>query len=115
MSNDKRVSDKRMNELFEQFDQHVERFEQHEREEGDRFNKLVKAQQANADAVANLTRQVSSLVGDTKEIIQLHKDFQGTARIGRGIQNFMMWLLKWGTIGVGIVAMLNIIIDHFRN
>lgn len=89
------------------------RFEQHEVEERVKFDKLIHAQQANTDCVAQLTKSVATLVEDTRGIIQLHKDFQGTARVGKGAQNFMLWLLKWGAIGVGVASGIHWLIEHF--
>lgn len=104
-----------MKRLHEKFEQHVVRFEQHEQEEAEKFIKLVEAQQNNTDAIAKLTDSVSSLVDDTKVIIQLSKDFQGAARVGKGVQNFMLWILKWGMIGTGVVAMIHFVVNHFTH
>ena len=107
MSGDKeRRSEDKLLELYD-------RFELHEAEGAAKFDKLLAAQQMNADNVAELTAAVSTLVKDTEGIIQLHKDFQGTARVGKGVQNFMLWCLKWGLIGTGVVSGLNWLIEHF--
>lgn len=111
---ERRTNDQRLfQKLCKKFDEHVERFEQHELDEGRKFDKLVEAQQKNTDAVAKLTVSVSSLVDDTKSIVQLHKDFQGAARVGKGLQGFMTWCLKWGAIGIGLVTAITWLIDHF--
>ena len=99
--------------LCEKFDEHVERFEQHELEESRKFDRLIEAQQINTDAISDLTKSVSSLVEDTGAIIQLQRDFQGAARVGKGVQGFMLWCLKWGAIGTGVVAVLSWLIEHF--
>jgi hypothetical protein len=109
------TTEERMVELCEKFEQHVVRFEQHELDEGEKFDKLIKAQQANTDAIAVLTESVSSLVDDTSSIIKIHKDFQGAVRVGSGVQNFMLWLMKWGVIGAGLATLVMWVIDHFQN
>ena len=91
-----------------------ERIEKHEVDSVEKFDKLVAAQQANTDSISELTRSVSSLVEDTSSIIQLHKDFQGTVRVGKSVQGFMVWCLKWGAIGAGVVAIMNWLIEHFK-
>ena len=101
--------------LCEKFEQHVVRFEQHEQEESDKFNKLITAQQVNTEAISSLTDSVSSLVQDTSEVIQLHKDIQGAARVGKSVQGFMIWCLKWGAIGTGVATAVHLVIDHFKN
>ena len=58
---------------------------------------------------------MTSLVENTSAIVQLHKDFEGAARIGKGVQGFMLWCLKWGAIGTGVTAGLMWLFEHFRN
>lgn len=107
MSGDKeRRSEDKLLELYD-------RFELHEAEGAAKFDKLIAVQQMNAESIAKLTASLATLVEDTGGIIQLHKDFQGTARIGKGVQNFMLWCLKWGAIGLGVVSGLNWLIEHF--
>ena len=100
-------------ELSVELKDHINRFEQHELDEIERFDKLIDAQQKNTDAISELTESVASVVKGTSSIIQLHKDFQGAARVGSGVQGFMIWVLKWGAIGAGIVAGMNWAIEHF--
>jgi response regulator of citrate/malate metabolism len=107
-------TEERLFQLCEKFEQHVARFEKHEKEESDKFDKLINAQQENTDAISELTKSVSSLVDDTSSIIQLHKDFQGAARVGRGVQGFLVWCLKWGAIGTGVVTVILWIVDKFK-
>lgn len=100
------------NDHMEKFDEHVQRFEDHETREEEKFIRLVEAQQKNTDAISELTGQVSSLVTDTKDIIQIHRDFQGAARIGTNLQSFLLWLAKWGVIGGALAAAGNWMIEH---
>jgi len=104
-----------MNDLCQRFEQHVIKFEKHEEEEGAKFDKLIEAQKINTAAVSELTRSVSSLVDDTSSVIQLHKDFQGAARVGRGVQDFMIWCLKWGAIGTGVVTVVMFVVGKFQH
>jgi hypothetical protein len=113
---DKGSSDnERLFQLCTDFEQHVKEFRQHELAEREKFDKLIIAQQVNTDAIAELTRVVGKIVEDTSEIIQLHKDFQGAARVGKGFQGFMLWVLKWGAIGAGVYTVLNWIVEHFKS
>jgi len=91
------------------------RIEKHESDTFMKFNKLIKAQEENTKAISKLTESVSSVVKGTSAIIQLHKDIQGAARIGKGVQGFMLWCLKWGFIGTGVATGLMWLIDHFNN
>lgn len=99
----------------ERLTQLVERFEQHERDEEEKYSVLFKAQENNTAAIAEITRSVSCVIEETRAIVQLHKDFQGTIRIGGALQRFMFWLLKWGTIGVAVGAVLNWLIERFSH
>lgn len=131
-----RFSDVQLSELRQdfdsfvnRFDNHVNRFDKHEQSEeawredlihrdeqqNRRFDALMASQEANTAAIADLTMQVSAVVNDTKDIVQLHKDFQGAARVGKGVQDFMLWLLKWGTIGGALAAGVHYIITHVKH
>ena len=101
--------------LCEKFEQHVERFEQHELDEIEKFDKLIVAQQKNTDAISTLTESVSTLVEDTSVMVSITKDLQGAARLGSGLQRFMVWLLKWGAIGTGVYTGIEWLIDHFNS
>lgn len=92
--------------MCEKFKNHVERFEQHELDEIKKFDRLIDAQQKNTAAISELTQSVSKIIESTSAVIRLHKDFQGAARVGKGFQNFMMWLLRWGAIGTGVVSIM---------
>ena len=107
-------SEDRLFQLYEKFDLHIQRFDTHEENEAVKFDKIMTAQLANTQAVSELTAQVSSLVDDTRVIIQLQNDIQGAARIGKGLQGFMLWLTKWGAIGFAIYSALRWIGTHFR-
>jgi hypothetical protein len=108
-------TNERLFQLCERFDKHVEMFEQHEKRDAEKFDKLIEVQQTNTDAITALTTSVASVVEGTRVIVQLTTDFQGAARVGKGVQGFMLWCLKWGAIGVGVVAIINWIIETFNH
>lgn len=97
----------------ERLNDHLERFEDHEAEDHKKFQRLLEAQQKNTDALSDLTESVSYVVEGTASLIRLHKDFQGAARLGSGMQKFMLWMLKWGIVGTGVVAGIRWISEHF--
>jgi len=99
----------------ERLTQLVERFEQHEREEEEYRIFLFKAQENNTAAIAEITKNVAHVIEETRAIVQLHKDLQGTIRVGSALQRFMFWLLKWGTIGVAIIATLKWLVERFSH
>ena len=93
----------------------TDRVEKHEQNSAEKFDKLIEAQQCNTESIGELTESLLTLVKDTSSIVQLHKDFQGAARVGQGLQNFMLWFLKWGAIGVGVVTGINWVIERFTH
>lgn len=101
--------------LSERLDRHIAESNNKIQQSEDQYNRLINAQQENAKAISKLTESVSSLVEDTREVIKLYRDFQGAARVGERLQDFMFWLLKWGAIGAGIAACINWIITHFKS
>ena len=115
MSEDSKVrcTDEKLFQLCEKFDLHVERFDEHEAHEEAKFLRLIEAQQNNTQAISELTTQVSALVTDTRDIVQLHKDLQGAARVGSGIQRFILWCMKWGGIIGGLGAALHYLVEQF--
>jgi hypothetical protein len=108
-------AEKLYQELHDKLKKHVKRFEQHERDDIMKFDNLITAQESNTKAINELTISITTLVTNTGDVVQLHKDFQGAARIGKGVQGFMLWLLKWGAIGAGIVTWITWLIDYFKS
>lgn len=96
-----RFSDEVLAKFHRDFILHVERFDKHERNEHAKFDALIEAQKANTKAINELTISVTSLVIDTKDIIQMHRDFQGTVRLGSRLQRFVIW---FGVVGGAIAA-----------
>ena len=102
-------------ELKGQLDQHVLNFEEYKSQEADKFNKLLSTQQNNTDAISKLTASLATLVDDTSAVVQLQKDFAGAARVGKGVQDFMIWCMKWGAIGVGTATCIAWVIQKFNH
>lgn len=109
-----RATDAKLFRLCQEFDKHVVRFDEHERRETETFGRILKAQEQNTVVIGELTGQVTALVENTAGVVQLHQDLQGTARLGKKFQNFMIWLLKWGAIGAGIAAGLMWVIEKLQ-
>lgn len=100
-----RFSDDKLYQFQEEFRQHVDRCEERFNEGDQQFKQLIEAQQKNTDAI-------SLLIEETRSIVQLHKDIQGVTRLGKGLQTFLAWVVKWPLIGAGLYAMITWIIKH---
>jgi len=116
---DMRFSDEMLYQLRTDFDeyradfsQYKERFAKHESDEIEKFDHIIHAQTINTQAIGKLTQQVSHLVKDTRDIIQLHKDFQATARVGHKLNRLLIWLAKAGTVGSFLVAVIYWAVEH---
>lgn len=106
--NKMRFSDEKLFQFHSEFRQHVERCESRFNDGDEKFEQLISAQQKNTEAIA-------SLIEETREIVQLHKDIQGATRIGKNVQSFLTWIIKWPLIGGGLYAMVSWFIKHFTN
>lgn len=84
-----------------QLQEHAEQFRQIDL----RFERLIASQERN-------TQAISHLIEETRDIIQLHKDIQGATRLGAKVQDFGVWLARWGVIGTAIYAALRWTIDN---
>ena len=59
-------------------------------------------------------RLLRLLAEDTAGVVAIYKDTKTVVRAGTALQKGMIWLLKWGTIGTGVVAGLEYLIDFFN-
>lgn len=105
---EQRFSDKELVQLRKDLMNHKllqeERYDQQQEQLGSILN-----------AVESNTKSVSDLAKSTAGVVQLYEDIQGAARVGVSIQNFCLWLAKWGAIGTGLTAAIFYVIDHFKH
>jgi hypothetical protein len=73
---------------------------------GDHLERIERAQDRN-------TQNLGVLIDETRGIIQFNKDIQGAARIGKGFQSFLTYLVKLGAAGGAIATAIYFILDHF--
>jgi hypothetical protein len=58
--------------------------------------------------------QLKALALDTAGVIEIYKNTKSVVRAGTALQNGMIWMLKWGAIGTGVVAIADYLIDFFN-
>ena len=102
-----RFSDEKLHEFHNEFKEHKREYEERQKQSEICVQELIKAQQKNTQAIA-------TLIEETRDIVQLHRDLQGATRIGMSAQKFGFWLLKWGAIGSGLAAMYHFGIDWLK-
>ena len=100
----RRFSDQELSDMHESVCELKERFNKHELEETKKFDAMI-------NAVNQNTASIDKLTDETRAIVDLHRDLQGTARVGKSLQNFLVWLLKWGAIGSALAAAIKWLID----
>ena len=76
-----------------------ERFDRHEAEEAKKFDAMI-------NAVNQNTTSIDKLTDETRVIVELHRDLQGTARVGKSVQSALLWLAKWGAIGTALAVFI---------
>lgn len=103
----RRFSDEQLTEMHDELKDLSERFDRHEAEETKKFDAMI-------DAVNSNTKSIDKLTDETRAIVDLHRDLQGTARVGKSLQSFLLWCTKWGAIGVAFAAIGKWLIEHFK-
>jgi len=83
------------------------RFDRHESEEAKKFDAMI-------NAVNQNTTSIDKLTDETRSIVELHRDLQGTARVGKSVQNALLWLVKWGATGTALAAFIKWAIDFVQ-
>ena len=68
---------------------------------------ITKELHAINEKVDTLGLKQQELEENTAVWVQLGKDVGGTMRLGKSFQNFLVWLLKWGSIGYGLYSALS--------
>lgn len=70
------------------------------------FHQYCKVNDSRAEVLerklAETSVKLDKLVQNTADIIQLHSDIVGTARLGIKVQRVGFWLVKWPLIGTGL-------------
>jgi hypothetical protein len=97
---DMRFADKELAQFRQEFNDHLSDYNEQQQAQRERMDELISAQKANTEAIA-------SLIEETRGVVQLHSDIQGTVRLGRSLQAFGLWVAKWGVVGVAFAAAWN--------
>ena len=90
------------------FDDHILIFDDHIIMESKKTIDMIEVMKLNTVAINNLTTE-------TKSVVNLQRDLQATARVGKAIQGFLIWTLKWCAIGSSIVYGFNWLLDYLSH
>lgn len=102
---DLQFEDENLNMLHQHVIQHIDECNARDDYWRVQFDRVVKSQEATTLATKELARQ-------TKDVVELHRDIQGAARIGIKVQDFMIWMAKWGVIGSAIIAGITFVAEQ---
>lgn len=95
----RRFSDEQLTEMHDALKDLSQRFDKHEIEESKKFDAMI-------NAVNQNTASIDKLTDETRAIVELHRDLQGTARVGKSVQSALLWLAKWGAVGTALAAFI---------
>lgn len=90
-----RFSDEKLAEFHAEFKAHVAEYKAQQRSNESCVHELIRMQQQN-------TEKLAEVIKDTKDLVQLQKDFQGAARLGGTVQKVILSCVKWGAILLGM-------------
>lgn len=108
-----RFSDQELIRLREEFEQHQKAFARHQDVQNARWEQLAVMVEQNTGTTREIAESVKVLAESTAGVVRLYQDVQGAARVGVGVQKFVVWVAKWGTIGVGAAIGLRWLIEQF--
>lgn len=100
--------------LRQDFDNHVQQDREWKNEQEKKWSEIGDLMRDTAQMVHDNAQQIHELTEDTKDIVATYKDIKGAVRVGSGVQKFMLWLTKWGAIGVGLTAAITYLINFFN-
>ena len=106
-----RYSDEKLANLDAKFDAHVRDEEVWRNAQDERWATIGYQLERVITVSENNTQAIAGVIEETRGLVQLQKDFQGAARIGSNLQQFLLWVAKWGVIGAGLAALAHTVLD----
>lgn len=90
-----------------------EEFEEHRELQEERWEQLAMMVEQNTQTTRELAESVRTVAESTAGVVRLYEDVHAAARVGSGLQRFILWVAKWGTIGAGVAVGLSWVVRHF--
>jgi hypothetical protein len=101
-----RFSDAELTRLREEFEAHRELQEE-------RWEQLAMMVEQNTQTTREIAESVRAVADSTAGVVRLYEDIHAAARVGAGLQRFILWVAKWGTVGTGVAFGLDWVVRHF--
>ena len=99
--------------LREEFEHHKLEQERYWEWQEERWMQLADMVEQNTQTTRDLAESVQSIAESTAGVVRLYEDVNAAARIGGGVQRFVLWVGKWGTIGAAIAYGVSWVVRHF--
>lgn len=100
------MSDEKLNQLETQLTNHVTFCHGQFSDLRVSFNKLIDAQEEQ-------TRAITDLANATRGVVEVYNSVNGAITVGKQLQRFGLWLLKWPVIGYGLYHLLKSLSQYF--
>jgi hypothetical protein len=113
-SDNKDASVSEMQKLRQDFESHVEEDSKWKLDQEQRWERCNIIQDQTIAIQQENAVQLKALALDTAGVIEIYKNTKSVVRAGTALQNGMIWMLKWGAIGTGVVAIADYLIDFFN-
>ena len=107
------MNDEKFNQLEAQLSRHIDFCH-------GQFTELRDSLRSNAQCVGELidaqkesTRAITDLAKATEGVIEVYNSVNGAITVGKQVQRFGLWLLKWPVIGYGLYHLLKTLSQYF--
>ena len=88
--------------LQQRLEDHIEEYREHLQEEHEKWEHLFAVQEANNQAIKDLTRAVSAQAESTKDLVSAWETTNSVIKVGSMLGRFGKWLTSVAILGAGI-------------
>ena len=96
--------------LQNELDAHIEDFNNHVKDDHERWDKFIVVQETNTKVMGELTTTMAAQVDATKDILEAWEAANGAIKVGGWLVSFLKWCSGLAVIGVGA----SWILDHLK-
>ena len=107
-----RFSDDMLFQMSHKLDAHIEHCDEQFERGITQFKELANCIESNNNSQTTLIESITKLTDATAGVVQLEKDVKSVVKVGKGAQNFLLWVIKWPLIATGLVATYQWVIVH---
>ena len=93
-SKEGRFSDDLLFQMSHKLDTHIKHCDMQFEKTTMQFSELTECIASNNTAQAVLIKSITKLTDATSGVVQLEKDVKSVVKIGKGLQSFLLWVIK---------------------